>query len=1181
MTVASTRLVTIVARNYLSRARVLAESLRATNPGCILDVLVVDAGSQLPDDEPALHWIAAEDLPLDRDELQRMAFIYDVTELCTALKPWVLEMMLDEGADAAVYLDPDIAVTDTLDPVLELARSHSILLTPHYLEPMPRDGLRPSEADLAAAGVYNLGFIAVRSDSREMLAWWQARLKRDCLVAFDRQVFVDQRWIDQVPALFPCHIVTDPGCNVAYWNLHERRLTRVDGRLWCGDVPLRFFHFSGLEPHRPWVLSKYVSDRPRIVMSEHPLVAELCDWYLARLGALAALDDGEYGFATLEDGTVISPLMRAVYRDALLLADGGDEDFPPRPFGSGTAARLRRWFREPAPRARMLGRLAAGLWKSRPDLQHAFPYPDGEHFEAYTAWLRTQAPNEETSAADLLVDPMHAPNGGRVDLPRARRSGVNLSGYLTAALGIGESARLALRALDAAGIEVATKTFAATSSRLMIPHEERGTWGDHATNLVFVNADQFPLWTRTVGAGMGDGRYTIGVWFWELEHLPEYFRPSLELVDEVWVGSEFIRRALAKISDKPVYVMPMAVEPATPGRFDRRRYGLPDRPMFLFMFDHFSTIERKNPAGVIDAFCRAFADDEGPILVIKTINGDVMRADRERLRFAARGRSDIFLLEDYLSADDNLALLADATCYVSLHRSEGFGLTLAESMALGVPVIATAYSGNVDFMTRENSLPVPYTMVPVPDGCGPYPSGGQWAEPDVHAAARAMRRVIAEPEWAARLGQAGRRSVRGQLSVERATVFMRERIRVANARVAQAQLDAAGANRARIEKLDHAKSLITSAPAVDTPARFPAARLLRRLVYRGLRHHDEQEALRLAALADAAESIGDDLATVRGDLAFVRSELASASQARRADASAFELEIARNRETLAELERIATDHREARAQLHRLMLEVREDAESELAELRDDLLATTARLATLKSRVRADPYRSDMSALRVVGPDGEERMGYVGAGGAYVDFEDIFRGSQQSVAEGLKAYIDLLVDQYPVVDLGCGRGELLALLGEHGIDGYGVDLDEGMLAGGRERGLDVRREDLFDHLRDVTPGSLGAVVAIQVVEHLPVERLRELFDQARAALRPDGIFVVETVNPHAIDAFKSFWIDLTHVRPLYPESLLMLCQEVGFPRAEVMFPRGTGELESDLDEQGSYAVIARRSTECL
>ena len=166
------------------------------------------------------------------------------------------------------------------------------------------------------------------------------------------------------------------------------------------------------------------------------------------------------------------------------------------------------------------------------------------------------------------------------------------------------------------------------------------------------------------------------------------------------------------------------------------------------MFDFFSTLRRKNAAGLIEAFARAFAPGEGPRLLLKTINGRLRPEAESELRRKIAHHPDIELIDAYLDPAQNAALLARADCYVSLHRSEGFGLTLAESMALGTPVIATGYSGNTDFTTPQNSYLVDWTPTRVGPECDIYPAEGSWAEPDLDHAAELMRRVWQRPEEA-------------------------------------------------------------------------------------------------------------------------------------------------------------------------------------------------------------------------------------------------------------------------------------------------------------------------------------------------------------------------------------------------------------------------------------------------
>jgi glycosyltransferase involved in cell wall biosynthesis len=280
------------------------------------------------------------------------------------------------------------------------------------------------------------------------------------------------------------------------------------------------------------------------------------------------------------------------------------------------------------------------------------------------------------------------------------------------------------------------------------------------TTLLCVNADMTPTVAASIPSLL-QGSYRIGMWYWEVEDFPVSQRGGFQHVDEVWVATDFVRRAIERHSPVPVRTItpPLPQPRPTPSR-TRADLGLPDRPFFLFSFDFLSTVERKNPWGLVDAFQAAFSLGEGPLLVIKSINAERRPDQAERLRLRVAGSSDILLLENYLGAEDRDALVALCDCYVSLHRSEGLGLTMAEAMALGKPVIATGYSGNLQFMTEANSFLVPWTPTSIPDGCEPYPPGGTWAEPDLEAAARLMRMVLDDNEMAASRGRQGAEDVR-------------------------------------------------------------------------------------------------------------------------------------------------------------------------------------------------------------------------------------------------------------------------------------------------------------------------------------------------------------------------------------------------------------------------------------
>lgn len=325
--------------------------------------------------------------------------------------------------------------------------------------------------------------------------------------------------------------------------------------------------------------------------------------------------------------------------------------------------------------------------------------------------------------------------------------GVNLAGYFRAEAGVGEAARLLVQTLRAGGVPYTLVPVTRMLTRQESPWVDEGGGGElHATNIVCVNADQLPAFVQDVGMSLLEGRYTIGMWWWEVEDFPEWMRFPASLLDEIWVGSRHTAEAIGKVIDLPVVVCPPAIVEPRPGPVDLAGLGIGDRPFFLYCFDFNSDFERKNPLGLLAAYERAFSSGEGPALVLKCVNGAQRPRDLRVLTEAATGLADVVVVDRHLDLGALHGLMAACTAYVSLHRAEGFGLTIAEAMALGKPAIATAYSGNLDFMRDDNSCLVPYVLVEIPPGRDPYPIGSRWAEPDVNAAAEAMRRVWEHPE---------------------------------------------------------------------------------------------------------------------------------------------------------------------------------------------------------------------------------------------------------------------------------------------------------------------------------------------------------------------------------------------------------------------------------------------------
>lgn len=300
----------------------------------------------------------------------------------------------------------------------------------------------------------------------------------------------------------------------------------------------------------------------------------------------------------------------------------------------------------------------------------------------------------------------------------------------------------------------------------------------YAVQLACINADVTIHYFKSLNKDKSKCHYRIGYWFWELANFPEAWMRAFDYVDEVWAPSRFILQTLTKVATKPVIYMPVAVDFTIQGNYSRAGFKLADdKYLFFFSYDFNSFSERKNPDAVIKAFLQAFPEHEqGMGLVIKTINAEKYPEAYVQLLELAQQDSRIKIINCILSRDEMYGLMNVCDCYVSLHRAEGFGLGLAEAMLLGKPVIATAYSGNMDFMNADNSCVVDYKLVPVPTDAYPFGAGQEWADPDIEQAAGYMRRLYADESYRTEIARNGQQWVQREHSSARVGSLMRERL---------------------------------------------------------------------------------------------------------------------------------------------------------------------------------------------------------------------------------------------------------------------------------------------------------------------------------------------------------------------------------------------------------------------
>ncbi|WP_166654126.1 glycosyltransferase [Tahibacter aquaticus] len=366
------------------------------------------------------------------------------------------------------------------------------------------------------------------------------------------------------------------------------------------------------------------------------------------------------------------------------------------------------------------------------------------------------------SAIAIPAASPHQPTG-------IKPTGINLVGYAHGEFGVAEVLRRYAHALHGGGVPFVVRNFdTGVASRQSDRSMQRFLSDEcrYAVNLFCINADQMPIAREQLGDAVFAGRYNIACWFWELEKFPAEWHGAIDLVDEIWVSSPFVRDAIAACTAKPVHIVPVALGVNLPQRYSRSEFRLPEAVFLcLFSFDFNSFAVRKNAEGVIAAFRRAFADGRRDVrLVIKTTNGERRPDALRRLIDAAAGDDRIEVRDGFLDRRGMWALQACCDCYVSLHRSEGLGLGMAECMLLGKPVVATAYSGNLAFMDADNSCLVGYSLVAVEEGEYPAWQGQHWAEPDVDQAAAYLRRLADDPLYARQIGENAKASVSQRLS---------------------------------------------------------------------------------------------------------------------------------------------------------------------------------------------------------------------------------------------------------------------------------------------------------------------------------------------------------------------------------------------------------------------------------
>jgi glycosyltransferase involved in cell wall biosynthesis len=369
---------------------------------------------------------------------------------------------------------------------------------------------------------------------------------------------------------------------------------------------------------------------------------------------------------------------------------------------------------------------------------------------------------------------------------RVLLKGVNVIGYAFGQLGIGEDARMATKALAGADIETVLINFPPGSN---IPQNDRSMedfvrdTGVFDTNIFCLTALETGRNFAEWGSSQYADRFNIGYWPWELEEWPKEWGHLFSLIDEAWASSMHTYRSIFSDSPVPVKHVPMAVTIPQESDLTRENFSLPvDTKLFIFGFDLNSAAKRKNPSACVEAFLLAFpqgATDQIDVgLVIKIHPPTGFNPEWEKLLELKKTDSRIHIIESTLTKEDLLALYRTCDCFISLHRAEGFGRNIAECMLLGIPVITTAYSGNLDYTNNQNSYLVPYQMAPLNEKDYPFGGGKFWANPNINAAASMMRLVIENSKTARLISQRAKNQIASQYNLR--TVGLRYRFELNN-----------------------------------------------------------------------------------------------------------------------------------------------------------------------------------------------------------------------------------------------------------------------------------------------------------------------------------------------------------------------------------------------------------------
>jgi glycosyltransferase involved in cell wall biosynthesis len=748
----------------------MGRTLREHHPDALLTVLLLDAE---PDEvttfpEAQLLGLAA----VVGEDYGLLAAANPAGTLQLALLPHLLRVVLATGEGSALFIADGQRVLGPLSALLGAMSDHEFVLVARA-----RSVARATVAlEASGEGAFSRRLLGLRAgvSSSALLDAWPSYF---AITDDDDGAGAARAWMDSIPALVEdVAVLRDHGYGLDPWSLAGTQVSGEVDALEVDGLPARVLDFSQLDPDDP---QSWFDGAGRVrINSALAQLAERQAEDLRNLGWTSTVSS-ESSFGQLQDGLRLTGTVRSLLVDAII--GGAVTSSPYHELGR---TQFYRYLNEPDGRGRAFGlsRLHMAIWERRPELQSAYPHIEGPDGSGFAGWLCVYAAEQEGLVPELLPPTPELayrdadPHAHKV----APRLGVNTVGFFTSELGVGEVARLLVSGLDARGIP------ALPISGHLAPPSRQGASFAHGKiddaaypiNIICINGDGIPVFAREAGRSFFEGRHTIAVWWWEVGRPPASWTGAYDFVDEVWVASQYVYDAIAPTSPVPVVRITLPLPMPEVAERTRAELGLPDGFVFLYVHDYHSVFARKHPIGLIEAFCKAFPPGSGAKLVLKSINASTRAHDHERAMCAAERHPDITLIDGYVSGVEKNAMIAKSDCYISLHRSEGFGLTLAEAMLMGKPVIATRFGGNMEYMSDETSYLVDYEPVAVGEGVYPYPPDGVWADPDLDQAAALMRHVFHEPAEAQAKGRLAREEMMARHSPAAAGAVIERRLRL-------------------------------------------------------------------------------------------------------------------------------------------------------------------------------------------------------------------------------------------------------------------------------------------------------------------------------------------------------------------------------------------------------------------